>query len=384
MTDSAALMGDVAAFKARPSYDSSDPWTRPRLPAASTAAPPAEEPVRVPNSGAARSERQWPLKMNGLLGAITFKDRTLFDDKVMLTSDYQWDGVKGGAAWKSRVERYFITKAPVLRELLEWAEAQDAEAITEDQVVEATSNRLSSEQAMAVNSQIWGFLSGCLRGTAETMFRRAECLNGIDAWRRLVRQVDHGRGIRLEMLRREVQELHTRPIKSLEAIEEGVAVFENTMTEYARAGGRESTDAELKSDLLRILPREIRETLLWHSTDVGVSFQRFRDTVVAQTADSHEPRQLAISPRRQRRSGGRKLPGRHLPNPRRLRRRPEQDRRADPRAAGAHWATGVPTTSTWHSRAGSSHEEQSRGQRCEAAQLPKLRRIACRYQVPTP
>ena len=116
------------------------------------------------------------------------------------------------------------------------------------------------------------------------MFRQAECLNGIDAWRRLVRQVDHGRGIRLEMLRREVQELHTRPIKSLEAIEEGVAVFENTMTEYARAGGRESTDAELKSDLLRILPREMRETLLRHSTDVGVSFQRFRDTVVAQTA----------------------------------------------------------------------------------------------------
>ena len=39
-------------------------------------------------------------------------------------------------------------------------------------------------------------------------------------------------------------------------------VFENTMTEYARTGGRESTDAELKSDLLRTLLREIRETLL--------------------------------------------------------------------------------------------------------------------------
>ena len=64
------------------------------------------------------------------------------------------------------------------------------------------------------------------------------------------------------MLRREVQEMHTRPSKSLEAIEEGVAVLENTMTEYARAGGRETRDAELKSDLLRILLREIRETLL--------------------------------------------------------------------------------------------------------------------------
>ena len=88
MTDSAALMGDVAAVKARPSYASSDPWTRPKVPAASAAtAPPAEEPVGVTNSGAAKSERQWPLKMNGLLGAITFKDSALFDDKVMLTSD---------------------------------------------------------------------------------------------------------------------------------------------------------------------------------------------------------------------------------------------------------------------------------------------------------
>ena len=53
--------------------------------------------------------------------------------------------------------------------------------ISESQVVEATSRRLTEEQAMAVNAQILGFLSGCFRGTAETMFRRADCLNGIDA-----------------------------------------------------------------------------------------------------------------------------------------------------------------------------------------------------------
>ena len=158
MNDSASLIRDVAALKARPGYDSSDPWTRPRLPAANTANPQAEEPGRVPNSGAARSEpspaKTWPLKMHGLLGAINFKDRMIFDDKVMLTAEYQWDGVKNGAAWKSRVERYFITKAPVLRELLEWAEAQDAEEIPESLVVEATSNRLTTEQALAVDSQI--------------------------------------------------------------------------------------------------------------------------------------------------------------------------------------------------------------------------------------
>ena len=71
-----------------------------------------------------------------------------------------------------------------------------------------------------------------------------------------------------------------RPIKNFEAVEEGVNEFENTMAEYVKAGRPEPPDSEPKSDLLRILPREIRELLLWHSTDVGVSFQRF----VAQTA----------------------------------------------------------------------------------------------------
>ena len=31
---------------------------------------------------------------------------------------------------------------------------------------------LSEEQAPNVNARIWGFLSMCLRGTAETMFKR--------------------------------------------------------------------------------------------------------------------------------------------------------------------------------------------------------------------
>ena len=169
--------------------------------------------------------------MPGPLGCIAFKDNTMFDNRLMLDASYKYNGTKGGMAWKSRVERYFVTQAPCLRELLEWAEAEDSEAISEAKFMQAVSNRLTEEQAMNLNAQIWGFLSGCLEGSAEVMFKRAAWLNGIDAWRRVVRQVDHGRAIRLEMLRREVKELHMRPIKSLEAVEEGVNEFENTMAE---------------------------------------------------------------------------------------------------------------------------------------------------------
>ena len=146
------------------------------------------------------------------------------------------------------------------------------------------SGRFNEEQTLSVNSQIWGFFSGRLTGTADVIFRRADWLNGIDAWRIMARQVDHGRTIRLETLRREVREIHSKLIKCVEHVEEGVAAFENTMQQFVRAGGPESSDSELKTDLCRILLREIRELLLWHSTDVGVTFQHFRDTVVSQTA----------------------------------------------------------------------------------------------------
>ena len=59
--------------------------------------------------------------------------------------------MKGGAGWKSGIEIYFTTKALVFRELLEWAEAQDADVITEAQVAEASANRFTSEQDIAVN-----------------------------------------------------------------------------------------------------------------------------------------------------------------------------------------------------------------------------------------
>ena len=97
-----------------------------------------------------------------------------------------------------------MSKSPVLREFLEWAESQDNTAISEAKMVEAVSARLTEEHALSVNAQIWGFLSVCLRGTVDLMFKRADWNNGIDAWRRMVRHVDHGRSIRLKTLRREV------------------------------------------------------------------------------------------------------------------------------------------------------------------------------------
>ena len=106
-------------------------------------------------------------------------------------------------------------------------------------------------------------------------------MNGLDAWRRMTRYIDHDRDIRRETLRREVKMLHARPIKSLEAVEMGVAEFENTMAEDHRAGGTRATDQEMKDDLLHILLSEFREALVWNSRGCGL-FHVFRDMVTTQ------------------------------------------------------------------------------------------------------
>ena len=99
----------------------------------------------------------------------------------------------------------------------------------------------------------------------------------------MTRYIDHVRDIPREPLRRDVKMPNTRPIKSFEAVEMGVAEFENTLAKYHRAGGTRVSDQEMKDNLLQILPAELREALVWNSRDSG-PFNVFRDMVTIQAA----------------------------------------------------------------------------------------------------
>ena len=61
-----------------------------------------------------------PMKLSLPLGQLgnERRDRSIYDEKMWGQADYRSDGAKGGSAWKSRVERYFIPKIPVARENL--------------------------------------------------------------------------------------------------------------------------------------------------------------------------------------------------------------------------------------------------------------------------
>jgi hypothetical protein len=197
----------------------------------------------------------------GPLGNVEKLDRSIYDDKLTTQAEYTFDGGKGGAAWKSKVERYFISKIPIAMEILKWAEKHDHAVITEDSFINVSQHKMTLSQCQTFNGAIWGFLSGCLSGQAEIQFNRADMLNGLDSWRRIVRMIDSSLPLKLEELRSEVRMIHTKPIKDLEGLATGVAEFDTKIEEYRKAGGTGyESDSVRKSDLLAILPTRLEKT----------------------------------------------------------------------------------------------------------------------------
>ena len=197
-----------------------------------------------------------PLVLLDPLGSIAHTNRPIFDIKMASQEEYRYNGVKDGIKWKERIEGYFISCAPVLMKILEWVERQDNSTITVDWIQTAVGTVMVKEQIRSTDAQIWGFLRAVVSGSAETMFRRADRLHGFDAWRRLVRDVDQGREIRLSDLRHNMKQVQSRNIRSLAEVEQGVAEYENRIQEFVNAGGDAPCEAHMKDDMLRILLRK--------------------------------------------------------------------------------------------------------------------------------
>merc|ERR1711884_473843 len=105
---------------------------------------------------------------------------------------------------------------------------------------------------------MWTFLSLCVTGEAENTFKGTDQLHGLDAWRRLVRQIDRGRSTRREHLRREVKDLYRKHIRALDQVESSIVAFDNLIQEYHEHDGPLPSEFERKSDLHNILPSKLK------------------------------------------------------------------------------------------------------------------------------
>ena len=166
------------------------------------------------------------------MGSSLSKGRA-FDDRLYGQLEFQFNFSKGGDSWKGKIERHFFSKVPAIHMLLQWVEREESPitgaslaAAVGDGLTEWDRDGSSRDCTQDLNCALWGFLSNCLSGEAKTICRQggAAMVNkGVDAWRRIVRYIDHRRGIRLELKRNKWRTLRSRPIKSLEGVTIGIA-----------------------------------------------------------------------------------------------------------------------------------------------------------------
>ena len=193
----------------------------------------------------------------------------LFDDKIAISEGFQYTGGDGGDKWRT-----------ILLPMLNWAEKHDAIGVKETAWRRKLwrGRRIPDEQVTRLSELIWGFLNICLKDNARTIFESVDMLNGLDAWRAVVLDIQKGRMIRLDQLRKVVR--NPVNIVKLEDVNNGILKFENNIREYVAAGGERPNDREMKSDLLDTMPQEVRENLMWRLPEEE-PFAKFKNHVAA-------------------------------------------------------------------------------------------------------
>ncbi len=182
----------------------------------------------------------------------------IFDDKIAISEDFKFNGVSGGDKWRVKIRGYWISRCPTLMPMLDWAERRETAPVRVEDLYGKAWRRQSNfikipdEQTDRLNELIWGFLNTCLTGEARTSFESVHALNGLDAWRVIIQEVQRGRNIRLAQLRKIIR--NPPHIGKVDDVANGILKFENNIREYVAAGGDEPNEKEKKSDLLDTLP----------------------------------------------------------------------------------------------------------------------------------
>ena len=196
----------------------------------------------------------------------------LFDTKLTLNEKYQWNGGdKGADAWFKTLRGFFTGACPMIKPILNWAETQDEKPISEhDLVAEYNSGSwmMEGENVVTISQHLWKFLQMTVSGTAANTFASCSDLNGVDAWRALVWDVNRGRAGRMLKMHDGVH----RPagVRAYGEVIDLINRYVTNLNDFQAAGGTLPSDIEMKQALLRAFPQDLREALLLPNNTTNV------------------------------------------------------------------------------------------------------------------
>lgn len=102
----------------------------------------------------------------------------LFSDKVVLTKENQYDGVKNGAAWRVTTGNYFVSRIPEIDVVLKLIEDNEDVPATVMNISEAVQHAIPAHKVQGMATELWGYLNLNLIESARRTFSNAPKLEG--------------------------------------------------------------------------------------------------------------------------------------------------------------------------------------------------------------
>ena len=125
-------------------------------------------------------------------------DSKVFETKYAQDTRNQFDGGKTGASWRTLIRGYIMSRCPIAKYLLQWAEDFKKEKITMEHVQNL--DPIMGENPMITDHLLWAFFNVNLVGVAREIFCNVGDFQGLEVWRRINMKInDKGEKTRDEL-----------------------------------------------------------------------------------------------------------------------------------------------------------------------------------------
>ena len=223
-------------------------------------------------------------------------DSKIFETKYGQDPRNQYDGGKTGASWHALTRAYLMSKAPILKHLLRWAEDFKKEKVTLDHV--AALWPYVDEDPRVMNHLLWAFFNINLTGAAREIFCNVEDFNGLEVWRRVMLKINAKGERRRDELFETIQ--HPKGTSKFEEVAGMMEEWDTNQRLFIEAGGDPLRKAEKQRILRKIIPELLANQLSlldWEDKDWTTQkdwvLEKARTLAVQQDARGTKPLHMA-------------------------------------------------------------------------------------------
>ena len=190
-------------------------------------------------------------------------DAKIFETKFAQESRNQFDGSKGGEAWKVLIRGYLLGKIPMMKHILKWAEDNKTTEIHTGAV--GSLGPYLDEDPFVISHLLWAFLNVNLTGKAREVFCNVPDSQGLEAWRRINLLIYSTAEKRQDELYRAIH--NPRAAQKPEDVPAVLEEWDTNQRLFAELGGVPLRNDELENIVLEVVPGSILNDLIFKLSD---------------------------------------------------------------------------------------------------------------------